>query len=106
MRRVIVESPFRGNLFQRWLNRRYARRCIRDALIRGESPLASHLLYTQVLDDGDRIERARGINAGHAWLYHADAVVVYEDRGISEGMRAAIGIAGFHKIPVEYRRLG
>lgn len=107
MRRVVIESPYKGNFIQRWLNRRYARKCLRDALKRGESPLASHLLYTQpgVLDDGDKAERAQGINAGHAWLHHANAVVVYEDRGVSEGMRAAIGTAEFHRIPIEYRRI-
>jgi hypothetical protein len=102
MRRVILESPFAGEI---GVNVVYARACVRDALLRGEAPLASHLLYTQpaILDDGDRNERAHGINAGHAWLHLADAVVVYTDRGISEGMQAGIRLAEFNKIPVEYR---
>jgi hypothetical protein len=104
MRRIILESPFAGDIAA---NIDYARACVRDALLRGEAPLASHLLYTQpgILDDYDRNERAHGINAGHAWLHFADAVVVYTDRGISEGMGAGIRLAEFNNIPVEYRSL-
>ena len=104
MRRVILESPFAGDTSA---NTNYARACIRDALLRGEAPLASHLLYTQpgILDDEDVNERAHGINAGHAWMHLADAVVVYTNRGISEGMRAGIRLAEFNHIPVEYRSL-
>jgi hypothetical protein len=104
MRRVILESPFAGDV-EADIN--YARACVRDALWRGETPLAWHLLYTQpgVLNDGDQNERAQGINAGHAWIPFADAIVVYTDRGISDGMRAGICSAEFHKIPVEYRSL-
>jgi len=69
MRRVIVESPYKGNLIQRWFNRRYARACLHDCLRRGEAPFASHLLYTQpgVLRDGVALEREQGIRAGLAW---------------------------------------
>lgn len=104
MRRVILESPFAGDVEA---NKTFARACVRDALLRGEAPLASHLLYTQegILNDDDRNERAHGINAGHAWLHMADAVVVYVDRGISSGMQAGINLADRHGIPVEMRRL-
>lgn len=104
MRRVILESPYAGDI---GANLKYARDCVRDALLRGEAPLASHLLYTQpgILNDEDRNERAHGINAGHAWLHLADAVVVYTDRGISDGMAAGIRSAEFHNVPVERRTL-
>lgn len=105
MRRVIIESPYAGEIAA---NVAYARACIRDCLLREESPIASHLLYTQegILSDQDPIERAVGINAGHAWMHGAHAVVVYTDRGISKGMQAGIKAAEFHKIEVEYRKLG
>jgi len=107
MRRVIVESPYKGNSIQRWLNRRYARACLHDCLRRGEAPFASHLLYTQpgVLRDGVSIERQHGINAGLAWAELAQASVIYTDRGISAGM--LIGIKHAEQIgrPVEYRSL-
>jgi len=104
MRRVILESPFAGDIAA---NQAYARACVRDALLRGEAPLASHLLYTQsgILNDDDRNERAHGINAGHAWMHLADAVVVYVDRGISSGMEAGIRLALLNGVPVEYRKL-
>jgi len=107
MRRVLVESPYKGNLIQRFLNRRYARRALHDCLKRGEAPFASHLLYTQpgVLRDGVNVERTRGIQAGLEWGQWAQATVVYTDRGISDGMKIGIGRAEDEGRPVEYRTL-
>lgn len=105
MRRVILESPYAGNWLQRWLNVRYARKCVRDALQRGEAPIASHLLYTQrgILDDACPAERQWGIDAGLVWKEVADASVVYTDRGITKGMRYGIDAAKAAGVPVEYR---
>lgn len=104
MRRVIVESPYAGDVEA---NRVYARAALRDCLLRGEAPLASHLLYTQpgVLDDLVPEERGLGIEAGLAWGECADATVVYLDRGISSGMRLGIAQAVDAGRPVEYRNL-
>jgi hypothetical protein len=104
MRCVLLESPFAGDIPA---NIAYARACVRDCLLRGESPIASHLLYTQdgILDDSHPSERAHGINAGHAWMHRADAVVVYTDRGISNGMLVGIKMAAFYGKVVEYRVL-
>jgi hypothetical protein len=103
MRRVIVESPYAGNVDR---NVAYARRCLADALRRGEAPIASHLLYTQVLDDADPEQRATGLAAGHAWIGAADAMLVYDDYGISPGMREAIRRASSATLYIEYRRIG
>lgn len=91
----------------RWLNRRYARKCLRHSLSLGEAPIASHLLYTQpgVLRDSDPVERERGITAGLAWRHAAEASVVYTDRGVSKGMLWGITAAKSTGIPVEYRSL-
>lgn len=107
MRLVIVESPYKGNILQRWLNRRYARRCIRDCLLRGESPIASHLLYTQygILQDAVPAQRLLGIKAGLAWSRVADAAVVYTDRGISMGMELAITTHRAQGREIEFRSL-
>lgn len=104
MRRVIVESPYAGDVER---NVEYARRCIRDCLLRGEAPIASHLLYTQpgVLDDNVPSERQHGIDAGLAWGAVADATVVYVDLGTSNGMRYGIANADAAGRPVEYRWL-
>ena len=104
MRLVILESPLAGNVER---NLRYARACMRDCLMRGEAPFASHALYAQegVLDDTIPAERALGIDAGLLWGMHADATVVYVDLGISPGMELGIERARQQGRPVEERRL-
>lgn len=48
MRRVLIESPFAAPTPEGIEEHvRYARACLKDALLKGEAPLASHLLYTQ-----------------------------------------------------------
>ena len=86
--RVIVESPFAGG----FANVRFARECLRDCISRGESPFASHLLYSQkgLLDDNIPEERKLGIDAAAAWLEVADYVCVYMDNGVSPGMMIGI----------------
>lgn len=102
MKLVILESPYAGNIER---NTEYARLCMRDSLMRGEAPLASHLLYTQpgILKEEVAMERAHGIAAGLAWLIKADLMVAYEDYGISSGMQAAMEKAKELGIKV-YRR--
>ena len=74
-KRVVLESPYAGNVEDNVL---YARRAMKDSLSRGEAPIASHLLYTQagVLNDLDRDQRATGIQAGYEWLRVAEGMVV------------------------------
>jgi hypothetical protein len=104
MRRIILESPYAGDIDA---NIAYACRCIKDSLSRGEAPIASHLLFTQpgVLDDKISEERELGIAAGLAWLIHADAMVLYVDRGISPGMNAAMREAQRQGVPTELRNI-
>ena len=104
MRLVIIESPFAGNIEE---NIKYARECVRDSLLRGEAPIASHLLYTQegILDDNIAEERQHGIDAGLAWKRVADASIVYTDLGVSKGMEYGISSAKNAGIPVEYRSI-
>lgn len=104
MKLVALESPFAGNVEA---NIKYARACLRDSLMRGEAPIASHLLYTQegVLNDSDPNERALGMTAGFHWNKHAQLIAVYQDYGISKGMEEGIKIANYHGIPIEYRKI-
>jgi len=95
-RRVILESPYAADTDEeRDLNVAYARLCMRDCLLRGQYPFASHLLYTQpnVLDDRIPEERQLGIDAGLDWGAFADASVVYTDFGLTEGMKKGISSA-------------
>jgi hypothetical protein len=71
----------------------------------GEAPLASHLLYTQFLDDTIPEQRALGIRAGLEFYRVAEACVVYTDLGLSTGMRAGITRAKKFQVPIEYRSL-
>lgn len=105
MRLIILESPYSGDIER---NVDYARRAVADALGRGESPIASHLLYTQpgILRDSVPADRELGVAAGLAWVRVADATVVYHDLGVTEGMKLGIATAARVGRPVEYREIG
>lgn len=101
MIRVILESPYAGDVER---NISYARKCLRDSLLRIESPIASHLLYTQdgVLDDNTPDERDLGIKAGLEWAAVAEKHVFYVDYGVSRGMQFALDNT---VLPFEFRRI-
>lgn len=114
MIKVILESPFKGKgetkeekEINTQKNIQYARACLRDCALRGESALASHLLWTQegVLDDNDPEERKLGIELGLVWGNEAEKTVVYQDYGISEGMTYGIKRAEKEGRIVEFRNL-
>lgn len=104
MKLVIIESPYAGDVER---NVEYARKCVRDSLMRGEAPIASHLLYTQtgILDDNIPAERQHGIDAGLAWRKVAEVCAVYSDYGISKGMEYGIDAANTAGLHVDYRRI-
>jgi hypothetical protein len=101
---VIIESPYAGDVRK---NTAYYRAAIRDCLLKGEAPFASHALYTQpgVLDDNTPTERSLGIDAGFAFRHVAAKTVVYVDLGISEGMKLGIYHAKSVGHLLEYRTL-
>jgi len=104
MIKVIIESPYADGIEQ---HIEYARECVKDSLMRGESPIASHLLYTQpnILNDESEEEREMGIEAGLAWLSVADKHVFYVDLGVSSGMQIAAEQSKKLDIPTEYRTI-
>jgi hypothetical protein len=104
MRRVIIESPFAGDVAR---NLRYALACMRDSLLRGEAPFASHLLYPQpgILNDDNPEDRRLGICAGLEWGNAAEATVVYTNLGITPGMDYGVKAARLAGRPVEVRVL-
>ncbi|MGX9428031.1 DUF7768 domain-containing protein [Bradyrhizobium sp. LeoA1S1] len=99
---VILESPYAGAVNA---NVAYARRCLKDCALRGESAQASHLLLTQVLDDKKPDERALGIALGLAWRSVAEYSVFYTDRGWSNGMKDALDSAIAEGRPYKLRAL-
>ncbi len=87
MKRVIVESPYAGDIE---LNTLYAQFACHDCLVNhNEAPYASHLLYTQpnILRDQVEGERELGIKAGFDWREAAEQSNFYVDLGITIGMR-------------------
>jgi hypothetical protein len=96
MDRVIVESPFKTSRIQmpdgekitidEDTNVKYALACCRWASDRGLAPFASHLFYTQFLDDTDEAERECGIQSGFAWGKVAQKRIFFVDRGFTSGM--------------------
>ena len=101
---VILESPYAGDIER---NVEYARKCVKDSLLRGEAPIASHLLYTQdgILDDDIQSERRLGIDAGHAWRFVAKKFVFYTDYGWSKGMDKALQLVKAMGAEFEFRKI-
>lgn len=86
MKRVIVESPYAGNIK---LNEIYGEFCLHDCLVNhNESPYASHLLYTRkyVLRDEVPSDRKLGIEAGFEWRNVSEKTIFYSDLGMTNGM--------------------
>lgn len=90
---VVIESPYLGKTDEEvFRNRVYAGRAMRDSIIRGETPLASHVLYAAsgALDDNNPDERDLGIRTGYKLWRVADRIVFYLDYGMSPGMEKAM----------------
>lgn len=108
MQLAYIESPFKGeNWEQTRRNVFYARLCVRDSLLRGEAPYASHLFFTQagILNDAIQEERDLGIAAGQTLGDKFDLRAVYEDFGISKGMQYGIARAQKTGQAIEHRKL-
>jgi hypothetical protein len=127
MIRVIIESPYAPRIvshpedlssggrnadsqaFKKEIeaNIAYAKECVRDSLSRGEAPYASHLFFTQpgLLDDTIPGQRRLGIEAGLTWGEAAEKTVVYDDLGVSPGMRLGIEHARAMGRTVEFRKI-
>jgi hypothetical protein len=105
-KRVIIESPYRATPhYTEEQHRLYLLHCIEDSVKMGEAPFASHLLLPEILDDDDAYERAVGIRCGFAWGQHAEMIAVYQDFGLSAGMREAINYYQSIGKPIEWRKL-
>lgn len=106
MRRVIVESPYRGaSQAERLRNVSYLKQCLRDCIMRGESPYASHGLLPGALEEDKPEERILGIEAGCAWWSVASSIIFYTDNGWSLGMELAKDAATKMGYVIEERKL-
>lgn len=100
---VVLESPWQNGLER---NKVYLQRCIADSLSRGEAPVASHRMYTEVWDDANPEQREQGMAAGWRFLLTVNKQVVYTDYGITPGMERGMNIATALHMFVEYRQIG
>lgn len=104
--KVQLESPFGAPTREKIItNVAYALLAMRDSLKHGEAPFASHLLYTQMLDDQNPEERNEGIEAGLVIGSDAQFTAVYSDLGVSRGMEYGIKRAEKEGRPIVWRHL-
>lgn len=83
-------SPYRGNVFERIRNRRYARHLTKKAIRMGYVPITPHLYIAQVLNDKILEERKQGLEVGLKLLRPCKYILIGRKYGISEGMKAEI----------------
>ena len=93
-----IISPYAGDIEA---NVAFAIRCCRMAIQQGHTPIAVHLLYPQILDDQNPVEREKGLELGLNILRHCAAAWVCGTR-ISHGMAGEIQAAQQLNIPIQY----
>jgi len=109
-KRVILESPLRGETYEeRQRNLSYARDCVLHSLWMGEAPIAFHLLYPEraggVLEEQNSDHRRLGLWCGNMWLKGAEAVIFYQDHGMTPGMTSRLEKAQDQDIRIQFRAL-
>ena len=107
---VDIETPYSADTPEGLRrNLLYARACVRDSLMRGEVPFASHLFYTQpgILDDNVAEERNMGMDIGKKLIESLPGVatVLYIDLGVSAGMKFGVVRAKESNREIKYRTL-
>lgn len=93
---IYIASPYAGDVEA---NVAFAKLACRYAISQGHTPIAVHLLYPQMLDDGDPAERELGLRLGHRILEICDELWACGGR-ISSGMAREIAEAQSLGIPV------
>ena len=97
-RKIYVVSKYAGDVAT---NKENAVRFCRYVIDRGNMPVASHLLYPQILNDSSPHEREMGLMFGLALLALCDEVWIFTENGeISSGMKREIEEATQLGIPV------
>lgn len=97
-RLVYIASPYAGDIEA---NTRFAIQCCQYAIKRGYTPLASHLLYPQMLDDSVPEERALGLTFGQTLLALCHEMWVFGAH-ISNGMACEIHYGQERGIQIRY----
>lgn len=101
---AFISSAYRGHSVVH--EREHARIACGMCLLAFKSglvPFASHLLYTQILDDENPAHRRFGIEAGHTVMSKCGAVYVYLPHiETSHGVQADLELANRMGLPVVY----
>jgi hypothetical protein len=119
LRVVALESPYHSEdpkILKR--NIAYAIQASKHSLTLGDVPFPSHLIFTQLVKPDGSVgyvhdgivdefggSREKVIEATQAVRQRCDAIVMYVDFGVSNGMAYAAEFARKHGIPIEERRL-
>lgn len=92
---AFISSAYRGHtVYAEQAHARIAAGMCLLAFQAGLVPFASHLLYTQLLDDHNPAHRSFGITAGHKVMPQCCAVYVYEPHlATSIGVQADLELA-------------
>jgi len=87
----VIESPFAASAERTQEEHRiHALKLCRVIALRGDLPLASHAYAPQFLFESREDERDLGIGIQKEFLWYADEVLVWDDWGITRGMKAAL----------------
>lgn len=104
VKKIYVASKYAGDVAA---NVEKAVWCCRYVIDQGFMPVASHLLYPQILDDNLPRERQLGLKFGLALLAACDEIWVFTMGGeISSGMEREIEVAKRLGIPVRKLEMG
>lgn len=102
---AFISSPYKYTTEQELkLNVSIARAMCYYAMMQGYAPFASHLLYTQFLNEDIIEERNLGINLGREFLLYSEIMYHYEVSEHSEGATRDILLAEKYCIPVQILR--
>ena len=93
---VYIASPLSGDVER---NLDFARQACLSAMAQGATPFAPHLLYPQMLDDNDPVQRELGMKMGEQMLALCDELWLCGDR-ISPGMAGELELAEELGVPV------
>lgn len=93
---VYIASPYAGDIEG---NIRFAKAACRLAMEHGNTPIAAHLLYPQILDDSVPEQRELGIRMGLKLLEACSELWLCGSH-ISSGMQKELEAAGLLDIPV------
>ena len=100
IRKVYVCSPLRGDIEG---NIKKAKDYCKFVVSEMKAiPVCPHIYFTQFLDDNNDIERELGKGFGLRLLTECNQVIVFDNDGISEGIKEEIELANRLKIPVGY----